>query len=202
MGPGTIVADTPRFNHLPRLLQRTQPLLIQAFRSKTSVKALDLSVLCRLARLNEDQLDLVLIRPQIKSFTPEFRAVIHLDLVGQPLLGNGSIQQAHHSFSTQTRIYLLAQALPGKSVCQIHGAKAPAIGHSVVDEIHRPPLTWLGCHCNYPSFLALQALFAFLFQNQLFFLIQAMRLFVVATPTVKAQSAVQQAIAPRRFDLG
>jgi hypothetical protein len=56
--------------------QVSEPSSIQAFVSKSSVEAFDMTVLCGLAKLNVDELNLSLFAPAQEMATREFRLVV------------------------------------------------------------------------------------------------------------------------------
>jgi hypothetical protein len=77
MGPFGIVLDPPRFDDLPRLLQRREPVLIQAFRPEMPVETLDVRIVRRLAGPGEFELHAVLVRPSVECLGDELRPVVH-----------------------------------------------------------------------------------------------------------------------------
>ena len=64
---------------MTRLLQRLKPVFIEALIAECAVKALDVSVLRRAARLNQDVLDVVLLRPSHERPAGELRPVVSPD---------------------------------------------------------------------------------------------------------------------------
>lgn len=71
-----IVADTPLFNDTLGLAQVGEPFQIQAFLSQFAIEAFYMSVLNRLARLDEEKPNPVLVSPRIKLMAGELRAII------------------------------------------------------------------------------------------------------------------------------
>ena len=57
-------------------MQVDEHIVVQAFVTEFAVKALDVSVLSRFARLDESEFDVVIISPEIKRLADELRAVI------------------------------------------------------------------------------------------------------------------------------
>lgn len=57
-------------------IQGREPLVIQAFVTKSPIEAFDICVLHRLAKLGECQLDALGMRPSIQSQTGELRSMI------------------------------------------------------------------------------------------------------------------------------
>jgi len=92
--PDLVVVGSPCGDALSGLLQRLEPVLIQTFIAKGAVKALDVRVLGRAARLNEDMLDAVLLRPRHERPASEFRSVVGSDFLRVAQKHGGSVQQA------------------------------------------------------------------------------------------------------------
>ena len=77
-----VVISPPCGNGLTGLLQRFKPVLIQTLIPGGAVKALDVSVLRRAARLDQDVFDAVLLRPSHERPASELRPVISSDRLG------------------------------------------------------------------------------------------------------------------------
>jgi hypothetical protein len=92
--------------------------------------------------------------------------------------------------SAQARIYLLPQALSGKSVGQVQCAETSTISQRVVDKIHRPPLPRSRGRYHFASLLTLEPLLAPLSQSQFLFPIQAVCLLVIEVPAIQTESAM------------
>jgi len=76
MRPFRVVILPPGLNDILGTVQADEDIIVQAFIPKLAVEALNISVLNRLARLNESQLDAVLVSPEIKGLADELRSVI------------------------------------------------------------------------------------------------------------------------------
>jgi hypothetical protein len=63
MGPLAVIFVLPPGDLVPGVCQVSEPSSIQAFVSQSSVKAFDMTILGRLARLNMNQLDFVFFAP-------------------------------------------------------------------------------------------------------------------------------------------
>jgi hypothetical protein len=70
-----VVIDPPVFDDLARLTDAGEPVLVEALLPKATVRAFDVRVLDRLARVDEIELDTVVIGPGIKRTTSQFWAV-------------------------------------------------------------------------------------------------------------------------------
>ena len=66
MGAFPIVLDAPRFDLVPRIVERNENVFIQAFVAQPCIEALDVRVLNRLARFDELQLYAMLIGPLVE----------------------------------------------------------------------------------------------------------------------------------------
>jgi hypothetical protein len=98
---------------LSGILQGQKPALVQALMPETSVKSLDQSIVCRLARTDEIKLHSVQICPLIQYLRSEFRAVVYPDRFGQSLFLNYLHQHCHDAMSTESPGYLYRQTLSG-----------------------------------------------------------------------------------------
>src|SRR6185369_2686791 len=82
MRSDVVVIGPPFFDGPARVVERREPMTVQALEPKLAVEALDESVLVGLARLDESQLDAALLSPSEKHGTCEFRAVVRDDALG------------------------------------------------------------------------------------------------------------------------
>ena len=76
MRSGLVVINSPRGYRLTGLLQRLKPVLIQALITQCAVKALDLRILGRATRLDQDVLDTVFLCPCHKCPARELQPVV------------------------------------------------------------------------------------------------------------------------------
>ena len=143
MWPLAIVTDAPRFDNLSGFWQTAKPFLIQTLGAKASIERLNLSILRWLAWLDELQLYLVFVSPQIDNLASELAAVIDANHFRHAVYLFHSLQNAHHAHAVQAGISVLRQTLARKSVGQVQGAKAAPIAQTVVNEVHAPSL--VGC---------------------------------------------------------
>ena len=138
MWPFLIVTEPPGFDYLARFVQTAKPFLVETFGAKASVETFDLSILRWLAWLDELQLYLVLIRPQIENLAAELAAVVNANHFRHAICLFHLLQNAHHAHAVQTGIDFLRQTLASESLCQIQSAKASPIAQTVVNEVSRP----------------------------------------------------------------
>ena len=80
--PDLVVVGSPCGNALAGLLQRLEPVLIEAFIAESAVEALDVRVLGRAAWLDQDVFDAVLLRPCHERPASEFRSVVGSHFLG------------------------------------------------------------------------------------------------------------------------
>ena len=71
-----VVAVTPVLDHLTYLAHAVEDVPIENFSAHGAVEALDQSVLCRLTRLDEAQLDQVVLSPLSERMADELRTVV------------------------------------------------------------------------------------------------------------------------------
>ena len=76
MRAALIIILTPFTDGFPGMTDVTEPVFIQAFIAKASVKTLNKSVLCRLAGLDKSQLHAMLKGPLIERAAGKLRALI------------------------------------------------------------------------------------------------------------------------------
>jgi len=82
VGPVLVVIDPPVLDDPFSLGQCGEPVQIQAFLAETAIEAFDVSILGRLAGVDEIELHAVIIGPSIQSPAPELRAVINRQNIG------------------------------------------------------------------------------------------------------------------------
>src|SRR5260221_11413292 len=92
MRPFPIVLDAPRFDLVPRIVERNEDVFIQAFLAQPCIEALDVRVLNRLARFDELQLYAMLIGPLVERPAAQLGTVIRLNRQGQSTRGAQSLQ--------------------------------------------------------------------------------------------------------------
>jgi hypothetical protein len=79
MWPILIIVSPPFFNLLPGILQTQKPRFIQALQTETGIKGLDVSVIRRLARSGEVQLNMIPVSLQVHVLRDKLWSVIYLD---------------------------------------------------------------------------------------------------------------------------
>ncbi len=84
MGALGVVLDPPRLNGLPRLLQRREPVAVEAFGAKVAVERLGEGVVRGLARPRELELHAVAVGPGVERLGDELRPVVDGDPLWEP----------------------------------------------------------------------------------------------------------------------
>ncbi len=74
--PTLVVILTPFTDDFPSMTDIAEPVFIQAFIAKASVKTLNKSVLCRLAGLNKPHLHAIIKGPLVKCSTGKLRSLV------------------------------------------------------------------------------------------------------------------------------
>jgi hypothetical protein len=102
--PDLVVVGSPFGDGLAGLLQRLEPVLIQTLIAKGAVEALDVRILCRAARLNEDMFDAVLLRLRHERPASEFRSVVGSDFLRIAPKHSGTVQQARDVITANAKV--------------------------------------------------------------------------------------------------
>jgi hypothetical protein len=135
-----VVVDAPRVDLRARVGEIQQPTGGEAFVGKPPVEALDEGVLDGFPGTNEQELDVLPMRPRVKRAARELRAVIAHDGVRAAPLAHQSVQHLDHPCARKVTVHLDHGALPRVVVHQGEGAERPAVGQRIAHEVHRPAL--------------------------------------------------------------
>ena len=138
VGPDFVIVLPPIGNALPGLRQAQEPLLVQAFISELAVKALDVAVLHRPARLGQDVPHAMCCGPSHEGPTCELWTVVCSH--GQWVASEGGrlVEQACHVLPRDPVVHGNVHALVAEVIGHSQALDAPAIGQAVRDEIHAP----------------------------------------------------------------
>ena len=104
MRPDRVVVLPPRLDEAPRLVKGSKPMFVQAFIAQSTVEALDVGVLHRLARLDEVQLDATAVRPGIQGAARKLWAIIDGEGLGQPVGLGQAVQNLDDLGAGQRRV--------------------------------------------------------------------------------------------------
>lgn len=140
MRSNLVVVLPPDSDGVPGLWQRLEPMLIQAFIPELAVEALDVAVLHRAARLNQNVTNAMGLRPGHESAAGEFRSVVGSHCVRMSAKYSRLIQQPGHILAADAVVGRDVHALVAKIVGHGQALDAPAIGQAVADKIHAPHL--------------------------------------------------------------
>ena len=91
-----MVVLPPGLDGVPGIGQTDEPMAIETFVAKASLKALDKRVLHRLAGFDEAQPHSTLVGPLIDGLPCQLRAVIQHDLLWGTALDGQPLQYSHH----------------------------------------------------------------------------------------------------------
>ena len=141
MPPFQVVILSPGFNDLLGAVQTDEDVVVQAFFAEFAIEALDICVLNRVARLNEPELDAVLLSPQVKRLADEFRPVVNGDDIWEATGHGNSIKCPGHPLPPcQGMVDFKYGAFTAKVIYNGKYPEASAVVEAVRDEIHGPVL--------------------------------------------------------------
>ena len=118
MGSFFIVVATPGLDLLPRILDRHEPVLVEALGPQPAVERFDQPVICRFSAPAEVQANLVRVRPLVEHSARELAAVVHADLSRKASVERDTIQDRRHSLARQSLIEVDRQTLTSKVIDQ------------------------------------------------------------------------------------
>jgi len=138
---GLVEVRPPRLDLAPGVVQRQEPVRVQAFVAQPAIEAFDEGVVGRLSRPAEVQRDAVDVGPVIERPGDKFRAIVHPDLRGwAATLEQQAIHDIDHLFAFDPLIDVDRQALAGVGIDDGQGAEPLAVEKSIGHEVHRPDL--------------------------------------------------------------
>jgi hypothetical protein len=76
MQPGTVVIDSPFFGFLSHFFERFEHVAVQQLFSDIAIATFYIPILHRLPSLDKEQLDLVLLTPDIQLAGDKFRPIV------------------------------------------------------------------------------------------------------------------------------
>ena len=135
-----VVVVLPGGQHEPRVGQRGEQRLVEAFVAQAAVEALDEAVPRRLARCDVMPLDLALLRPAQERRRGQFDTIVADHRVWLATHPDQAGQVPGHPCTGERRISHQRQALPREVVDHARYAEAPTPDQAVGDEVERPPL--------------------------------------------------------------
>ena len=140
VGPHLVVVDAPLTDDIPGLRERLEPVLVQALVAELAVEALDVAVLHRPARFDQDVADAMLVRPSHEGPAGELRAVVGAN--GQRVAPKARrlVQHARDVSARDPEVDADLNALVAEVVGHGQTFDAPSAGQAVTDEVHAPDL--------------------------------------------------------------
>ena len=184
---------------LAGLRQGFKPVLVQAFVPEGAVETLDVGVLCRAARLDQQVLDTVLLSPGHEGPASEFRPVVRPDCLWVAPELRRPVQNAGDVMAAQAEVHRDVHAFVAEVVRHRQAFDAPGNrawpGNGITDKVHAPGLVHRrGCHQGHthPDTFGLLAFP----DSQALLAVQPVNTLVVDAGVLGAQHVVDHAVAP------
>ena len=122
------------------LVQCLEPVVVKALVPELAIEAFDVAVLHGPAKLNQDMLDAVLLRPCHRCPARELWPVVSPDRLGVTPKCGCSVQQAGDVVATNTIVGRDVHAFMAEVVSHRQALDPPAVGQAVAHKIHAPHL--------------------------------------------------------------
>lgn len=135
-----VIVAPPRLDFAPCVLEREEPVLVQALLAQSSIERFNHRVIGRLPGPGEIEFDLVLVGPVVHDPRDEFGAVVRLDRPGPSSFSRQAVLHAHDVLSLQALSNLDRQALSAEIVDDGERAELAPIEERVGHEIDTPDL--------------------------------------------------------------
>lgn len=132
----------PTFNHFPCKNNIAEPVIFQAYLSKSSVKTLNKSVLSRIARLDKTQLHTVLIGLLIQSSAGGFQPLIGSDRRQIATKQRDTVQNTRDLYAGNPECVGNFQALLREIIYANQAFDPMTNGQRIHNEIHRLGQIW------------------------------------------------------------
>ena len=166
MRPVMIVIHPPSINNVSRLGKAQEQFTVQAFIPQLTVKALNISILPRTSRLDEQCSDLFARQPFLDGLTRELRAVIATN-VSRPAADSEQLcQYSYNIFARKMPANLYGQGLACELVNNVQHSQPAATFRTFRDEVVTPdvvlahrlmPMAGIGSCAQSPAFTGLLA---------------------------------------------
>ena len=196
-----VVVAAPLGEDVAGLSQRREPVLVEALVPELAVEALDVAVLHGSARLDQQVLDAVLLRPCDEGPAGELRTVVGAHRPRVAAEPRSLIQHAHDVGAADAMVDRDVDALVGKVVGDRQALQAAPVGQRVADEIHAPYRIGRRCRRQRLALAGRPADLLATTHGQVRLAIQAIDLLVVHSRVLRTQQVVQAAIAEPAADL-
>jgi len=96
-----VIVLAPDFDFASGVLERQEPVCVEAFLPKTSVEGFILRIVGRLARAREVNLHAIFVRPFVERLRNELAAVVCLDIAGKRTMLREPSQRGDNVLATQ-----------------------------------------------------------------------------------------------------
>jgi hypothetical protein len=136
-----IVLLLPALDSGSGLRQTGKPMQIETHIAELPVEALQVTVLRRLARLDEVQGDAMRIRPRVQEMPRKLGAIVDGDLLWHAMGCDQLVEDADNSLAWQGRIDLNRQAFPRHGVEHVLRTETASVGERIQHEVHGPGLS-------------------------------------------------------------
>jgi len=135
-----VVITPPIGDHGPGLLERLEPVLVQAFVAESPVEALDVAVLHGPAWLDQDVPDAATLRPSDERPAGELRAVVGSHGRWVATEQGGLIQKPGDVLAAHAVVHRNVHAFMAEVIGYGQTLQPPAIGQAVAHKVHAPHL--------------------------------------------------------------
>jgi hypothetical protein len=134
-----IKVRSPRLPFAPRVIQRQEPMRVQALFPEPTAEGLNKRIVCGLPGARELQRHLVHISSLVERPGEKLRAIVHPELGWRrPTLERQALHHCCNRFALYALICMDRQVFPGKCVHHREGPKVLPIEQSIRHKIHRP----------------------------------------------------------------
>ena len=133
------------------VLERREPVFVEAFVAELAVEALDVGVLGRLAGLDQQQLYAVGLRPLVQRSAGELRPLVGADRRRVAAESTGGLQQIRHALAVDAPGRFDDHGLLGAVVDHVQAFDRLAVGQRIEHEIHRPGVVRPGRNLQRPA---------------------------------------------------
>ena len=127
VGTLMVVAMAPVLEHVAHLVHAVEDVAVEHLGSYRAVEAFDQRVLCRLTRLDEAQLDQVLLCPLRERMTDQLGAVVEPQALWFATKFDQLIKRANHTAGRQAGVDLDPQRLAAEVIDDVEGAETPDV---------------------------------------------------------------------------
>ena len=189
-----VVVVSPEPQHRAGMAERHEQRLVEAFVAQTTVEALDVAVLLRLARRDVVPLDRSLLRPSQDRQAGQLGAVVADHRMRLPPDAHQAGQFPRHPSTRQRRIGHQRQALASVVIDYAQDTEAPAADQAVGDEVERPTLVRTTGQHHWPARAQRPLAPATATHAQSFLAVDAQQLLVVGCDALPRQQIAQAAI--------